>query len=134
MMTTGNLSISQMTVGNESYWCFSYEVKDIIGENGAEVETINLDWANVVVKHYNGSPLAMDLPMNEHDLSDYDSGEDGSVDIQCWYDDIGIQDGRLGEGDLILITGVPFGVPGVSFEMWFNGDPCWHASVDLTDQ
>lgn len=115
---------------NVTYWSFSYEVKNI---TGAGDETIRWIQTTINIKSENGSLMAFDLPLNEHDLNDYDRGEDGSVDIQCWYDDIGVQDGRLREGDMILITGVPSGVDGVYFTMHFRGNQCWRASVNLTD-
>jgi len=110
--------ISQVSMDNVTYWSFSYEVRNI---TGAGDETIRWTQTTINIKSENGSLMAFDLPLNEHDLNDYDRGEDGSVDIQCWYEDIGVQDGRLGEGDMILITGVPPGVDGVSFSMHFQG-------------
>ena len=123
--------ISQVTMDNVTYWSFSYEVKNI---TGAGDETIRWIQTTITIKSENGSVMAFYLPMNEHDMDEYDRGEDGSVEIQCWYEDIGVQDGRLGEGDLILITGVPPGVDGVSFSMHFQGEQCWSSFIDLTDQ
>ncbi len=115
---------------NVTYWSFSYEVRNM---TGAGDETIRWTQTTINIKSENGSLMASGLPLNEHDPNDYDRGEDGSVELQCWYEDIGVQDGRLGEGDMILITGVPPGVDGVSFSMHFQGHQCWSSFVDLTD-
>ena len=123
--------ISQVSMDNVTYWSISHEVGEI---SGAGDETILWTQPTITIKSENGSVMAFYLPLNEHDLNDYDRGEDGSVEIQCWYEDIGVQDGRLGEGDLILITGVPPGVDGVSFSMHFQGVQCWSSFFDLTDQ
>ena len=131
IVDTENADISQVTIANESYWSFSLEVSKI---SGAGDETIRWTQTTITIKSENGSVMAFYLPLNEHDIDEYDRGEDGSVEIQCWYEDIGVQDGRLREGDLILITGVPPGVDSVYFMMDFQGNQCWYSSVDLTDQ
>lgn len=131
VFNTGDPEITQVTLDNQSYWYFSYEVTPITGTGSGNV---NWDETSVRIKSENGSMMAEDPSLFENNLNDYDGGEDGSVDLQCWYDDVGVQDGRLGEGDLILITGMPSGVEGFLFQMIFRGDYIWAQSVDLTDR
>jgi hypothetical protein len=110
--------MTRRTIDDEVRWDASMEIHKVSPKD--EIHP----WTNIhiAIKGSNGTRLVEKMVINPYDVSDFDDGSDGNIDIQAWYIDESEHPNKLEPYDRVIITGLTrdFEESWVEFHIQYN--------------